>query len=144
MDYGAVPERWGWLVVPLCMRSEQDYVIPIESAAQAAGRLCLRRLGGGAAIQLLGDEVRGVPELSGSLVCDSGEGAAAWGRKIGGQDWLPDDEDAEFCVCMAGKEFFGCGGPPQARRSSRGEQEYDARVVCRGVKSALEFAEAGR
>jgi hypothetical protein len=126
------------------MRGEQDYVIPIESAAQAAGRLCLRRLGGGAAIQLLGDEVRGVPELSGSLVGDPGERAAAWRSEIRGQDWLPDDEDAEFCVCMARKEFFGCGGPPQARRSSRGEQEYDARVVCRGVKRALEFAEVGR
>ena len=143
MDYRAVPERWGWLVVPLCMRSEQDYVIPIESAAQAAGRLCLRRLGG-AVIQLLGDDMIRVPELSGSLVGDSGERAAAWRSEIRGQDRLPDDEDAEFCVCMAGKEFFGCGGPPQARCSSGREQEDDARVVCRGVKRALKFAEVGR
>src|ERR1700720_704369 len=42
---------------------------------------------------------------------------------------------------MAGKKFFGCGGPPQTRRSSRGEQEDDAGAVSRGVKRALKFGE---
>jgi hypothetical protein len=129
--------------VPLRMRGEQDYVIPIESSAHAAGGLWLWRLGGGSAIQLFGDEVTWVPELSGSLVCDSGEGTAAWRSEIRGQDGLPNYEEAKFCVCMAGKEFFGCGGPPQTRCSSGREQEDDARIVCRGVKRALECAEVG-
>src|ERR1700687_1015294 len=84
-----------------------------------------------------------VPKLYGALVWDSAERAAAWRSKIRGQDGLPDDEDAEFHVRIAGEELFGCGGPPQTRRSSRGEQEDDARAVSRGVKRALEFGEVG-
>ncbi len=124
------------------MRGVQDCVVPIESAAYAAGGLYFRRLGGGSAIQLLGDKVLWIPELSGSLICDSAEGASARRSKIRGQDRLPDDQDAEFRVRMAGEKLFGCGGPPQTCRSSWGEQEEDARVVCRGVKRALELAEA--
>src|SRR5258707_9132480 len=82
-----------------------------------------------------------VPKLPGALVCDSAEGAAAWGSKIGGQDRLPDDQKAELRVRMAGKKFFGCGGPPQTCCSSGREQEDNARLVCRGVKRVLEFGE---
>jgi hypothetical protein len=98
VDYGAVPEGWGWFVVPLRMRGIQNCVIPIESSAQAAGGVYPRRMGGGAAIQLLGDEMIWVPKLAGSWVGDSAEGAGAWRREIRGQDGLPDDEDAEFRV----------------------------------------------
>jgi hypothetical protein len=84
--------------VPSRMRGVQDYVIPIESSAQAAGRLYFWRLGGRSSIQLLGDKMVGVPKLGRSLVCDSAEGAAAWGSKIRGQDRLPDDQDAELRV----------------------------------------------
>src|SRR5712664_1019252 len=83
-----------------------------------------------------------VPKLPGALVCDSAEGAAAWGSKIGGQDRLPDDQNAESRVRMAGKKLFGCGGPPQTCCSSGREQEDNARLVCRAVKRALQFAEA--
>jgi hypothetical protein len=55
VDYRAIQKRWGWIVAPLRMRSVQDYVIPIESAAQAAGGLYFWWLGGGSAIQVLGD-----------------------------------------------------------------------------------------
>jgi hypothetical protein len=98
VDYRAVQKGWGWFVVPLSMRRVQDYVIPIESSAQAAGRLYFWRLGGRPSIQLLGDKMLGVPKLGRSLVCDSTEGAAAWRRKIRGQDRLPDDQDAELRV----------------------------------------------
>jgi len=54
-DYGSAPERWGWFVVPLRMRGVKNYVIPIKSPAQAAGRLYRWWLGGGSAIQLFGD-----------------------------------------------------------------------------------------
>jgi hypothetical protein len=143
VDYGAVPKGCRRFVVPLRMRGEQDYVIPIETSAHAAGGLWVWLLGGGSAIQFLGDEMIWVPELSGSLVCDSRKVAATWRSEIRGQDRLPDDKDTEFCVCMAGKEFFGCGGPPQTGCSSGREQEDDARIVCRGVKRALECAEVG-
>ncbi len=83
-----------------------------------------------------------VPKLPRSLVGDSAEGASAGRSKIRGQDWLPDDQNAEFRARMAGKKFFGCGGPPQTCCSSRGEQKDDARRVCRGVKRVLEFAES--
>jgi len=109
--------------------------------AQAAGGPCLQWFSTRPSIQLLGHEMIWVPKLTGSLVCDSAEGAAAWRSKVCGQDGLPDDEDAEFRIRMAGKKLFGCGGPPQTRRSSRGEQEDDASAVRRGVKRALEFAE---
>ena len=103
------------------MRGVKNYVIPIKSPAQAAGRLYRWWLGGGSSIQLLGDKMVWVPKLPGALVCDSAEGAAAWGSKIGGQDRLPDDQNAELRVRMAGKKFFGCGGPPQTCCSSGGE-----------------------
>ncbi len=51
-DYGSAPERWGWFVVPLRMRGVKNYVIPIKSPAQAAGRLYRWWLGGGSSIQL--------------------------------------------------------------------------------------------
>jgi hypothetical protein len=143
VDYRAIQEHWGWIVAPLRMRGVQDYVIPIESTAQAAGGFNLQRFGTRSAIQLLGDEMIWVPKLTGSLVCDPAEGTAAWGRKIRGQYRFPDDEDAEFPARIAGEKVFGCGGPPQTRRSSRGEQEDDTRAVRRGVKRALEFGEVG-
>jgi len=55
MDYGAVQKGWRWFVVPLRMRGVQDYVIPVESSAYAAGRLCLWWFVGGSATQFLGD-----------------------------------------------------------------------------------------
>jgi hypothetical protein len=73
VDYRAIQKRWGWFVVPLCMRSVQDYVIPIESTAQAADGFYLRRISRGSSIQLLGDKMVGVPKLPGSLVRDSAE-----------------------------------------------------------------------
>jgi len=143
VDYWAVPEDWGRFVVPLRVRSINNCVIPIESTVEAAGGLYFWRLNGGSVIEFLGDKMRRIPKLSGSLVCDSAEGAAAWRSKIRGQDRLPHDQDAEFCVRMAGEKLFGCGGPPQTCCSCRREQEDDARFVCRGVKRALEFGEAG-
>jgi hypothetical protein len=70
--------------MPLRMRGVQDYVIPIESSAQAAGRCDFWRLGGRSSIQLLGHKMLGVPKLGRSLVRNSAEGAAAWRRKIRG------------------------------------------------------------
>ena len=96
MDHGAVQKRRGWVVAPLRMRSVQDYVIPKESTPYTAGGLYFWWLDGGSAIQVLGDEMIWVPKLYGALVWDSGQRAAAWRRKIRGQDGLPDDEDAEF------------------------------------------------
>ncbi len=77
-DYGTVQIGCGWFVVPLRMRGEENYVIPIESPAYATGGLYFWWLDPRSAIQLLGDQVLGVPKLPGSLVCDSAEGASAW------------------------------------------------------------------
>jgi hypothetical protein len=98
VDYRTIQKRWGWIVAPLRMRTVQDYVIPIESAAQTAVGFYLQRFGARSAIQLLGHEMIWVPILTGSLVCDSAEGAAAWRSEVCGQDGFPDDEDAEFRV----------------------------------------------
>ena len=126
------------------MRGVQQHVVPVESSAYAARGLWLWGFGDGSAIQLFGDEMIGVPELNNSLVPDPAEGAAAWGREIRVQDRLPDDENPEFRARIAGKKFFGCGGPPQARCSSWGEQEDDAGLIHRGVKRVLELAESRR
>lgn|ERR1700682_2637490 len=124
------------------MRGVKDYVIPKESSVYAAGGLYLRWLGGGSAIQLLGDKMLWVPKLNGSLVYDSSKGAGAWRGEIRRQDRLPHDQNAESGVRMAGKKLFDCGGPPQTCRSSGREQKNDAGFVRGGVKCTLKFAEA--
>jgi hypothetical protein len=129
--------------VPLRMRGVENCVIPIESTAQAADGLYLRRIGRGSSIQLLGDKMVGVPKLPGSLVRHYAEGAAAGRSEIRGQDWLPDDQNAQLRIGAAGKKLSGCEGPPQTRCSSWGEQKDDARPICRGIKRVLEFAETG-
>ena len=98
VDYGAVPKGRRWFVVPLRMRGVEDCVIPIESTAQAADGFYLRRISRDSSIQLLGDKMVGVPKLPGSLVRDSAEGAAAGRSEIRGQDWLPDDQNAQLRI----------------------------------------------
>jgi hypothetical protein len=107
------------LFAPLRMRRVEKYVIPNKAFAYAARGFWLRRIRACSAAQFLRDKMMRIPKLGYALVGNSGEITGAWRAEIGWQDWLPDDENAQLRACMAGKKLFGCGGPPQACRSSR-------------------------
>ncbi len=42
------------------------------------------------------------------------------------------------------EQIFDCGGPPQAYGSGRGEQHYEACIVCAAVEIMAELIEIGR
>ena len=129
------------MFAPLRVRSVQDYVVPDESSSYAARRFWFRRLRRCSATQFLRYNMVWIPKLYGPVIRNSCEIAATRRTEIGWQDWLPHHENAQLRACMTGKKLFGCGGPPQACRSSRRQQEKDARLVRGRVERAFKIGE---
>ena len=115
----AIPENGRRPVLPALARGVENRVIPVESLLHAAVWLGMRRLLLRGFSQRSSHKVFRIPKLLGAQIGNSRECASAWGTPICGQDGLPNDKDPRVFAGMPSKEFLGCGGPPQAVRSSR-------------------------
>lgn len=88
-----------------------------------------------------GYEVGLIPELHGAGIGDAGEGGGGGWGPVGGEDGLPDDQDANVGIGDLGEDLLDCGGPPQASESGGGEEYDDADSVGGVVEGLLEGAE---
>jgi hypothetical protein len=82
-----------------------------------------------------------IPELAHPAIADTPQRAAARRAPVRREDGLPHDEYIQLAVGLARQQIFGCGGPPQARRSSRGQQKNEPRHIRFCVESFREFCE---
>ena len=94
--------------------------IPKETSVNAAVRLWLRGRTLGDVVQGRGHDVVRVPKLPRAAVGDASKRRAARRPPIGGQNRLPNHENAHFLARKPGQKLFGCGGPPQTTGSSGG------------------------
>ena len=115
----AIPENGRRRIFPALALAVENHVIPEESFLHAAVWLGVRRLLLCGFLQRLSDQVLRIPELQCAQVRNSRERASAWTTPIGGQDGFPNDKDPRVFAGMPGKEFLGCGGPPQTVWSGR-------------------------
>ena len=120
---GAIPEHGDGRVVPMDARSIEGSFIPIEGVTDAALRQKLDRFLLGNESKPLGDEVMRIPKLTGTLVGDSGEGAAAGRAPVGRKDGLPNNEDANLLFGVVRENLLYCGRPPQTFGSSGREKK---------------------
>src|SRR6266446_3151746 len=82
-----------------------------------------------------------IPKLPCPPVRNSRQRAPAWRPPIGRKDWLPDNQHAHVAVRVLRKDLLGCGRPPQASRSSRGQQQYHPQGLGIAIKGGGEFAQ---
>ncbi len=82
-----------------------------------------------------------IPELPCPAVRDATESAATWRTPVRREYWLPHDEHLDLAVGLPYQQVFGCGGPPQTGRSSRGQEENQSWNIGGGVEYSREFAE---
>ena len=87
-------------------------------------------------LHLLRERVPRIPVLLHARVRHPPQNRRDRRRQVGQQDRLPHREDADLCRGIRAQHVLNCGGPPQTRRSRRGEQEDDARPVGVALKSA--------
>jgi hypothetical protein len=93
------------------------------------------------ASQLLCNEMVLVPELHDPWVWDSRLDDTTWARPVGGEYRLPDDENPKVLRMILLQDLFYCGSPPQARRSSRGEEQKHALAVGCTIKLPCKLGE---
>ena len=82
-----------------------------------------------------------VPELARSAVRDSSERAAARRPPVRCEDRFPHHKHAHLSLGLSRQQLLNCGGPPQASRSSRRQQQDQARNAGIGIERFLELAE---
>ncbi len=75
-----------------------------------------------------------VPELHDSWVRDSRLDEPTWARPVGGKHRLPDNEHSKMFRVILLQDLFCRGSPPQARRSSRREEQQDTLVIGGAIK----------
>jgi hypothetical protein len=141
---GAVPEGGDGEIDPVGGGREEDGLVPEEALVLTAGGFRLGRLGGSQTSELGGNEMMGVPELAGARVGDAGEGAAAGGAPVGGENGFPDDQDTQVRIGVTMEKLGDRGGPPQTGWSCGREQQEQARGVGGAVEGGFEFVEVCR
>lgn len=111
------PEDGHWGALPSQAWRVEKSLVPEEAVVEATGG---RRLTGSsrAASDFLRNEVLGVPELVHARIGNASEDAAARRAPIGGENGLPNYQDAKIGLVFLLEELSDCGGPPQAGGSS--------------------------
>lgn len=79
-----------------------------------------------------------IPELDHAAIVDSREGAGRRGGHVGCNHRFPNDEHANGKLGTRLQDPLNCGGPPQANRSGRREENDHARLVGVGVERVTE------
>lgn len=139
MNDGPVPERRFRLILPFGPAGIENGVIPIKAFVEAAGRCRLGRLLFHDLVQSASDKVIRIPKLARSSIGHALQSAAGRRPPIGGENRLPDNQDAKVAVALARQKLLGCGGPPQTSGSSGRHKEEDARSVGSGVEGIFEL-----
>jgi len=137
----SIPKYRGWPIAPAHIWRKEKDLIPIETSLNAAFGLLLRGLASCHLPQRRGDRVVRVPKLSCPCVGDPRQRTPAWGPPIRGEDWLPNHQHPDFSVRVSRQDLLYCGGPPQARWSSRRKEQDHVCNICIGVKSGFKLAE---
>ena len=76
--------------------------------------------------QFLRHKMIGIPELPSPRIGNAGQRAATRRSPVGGEYRLPNHENVELLLAVLGNEPLYCGGPPQAYRSSRRDEQDQA------------------
>lgn len=85
-----------------------------------------------------------IPELYRTRIGYSRERASRGVKPIRRENRLPHHQHAQFYLWIRFQDLLGCGGPPQAIRSSGRKKKNEARFLRRGIKSILEIAQVRR
>jgi hypothetical protein len=80
-----------------------------------------------------------IPKLPRTAISDASKRASARGTPVRGQYRLPNDKNIHLTAVLARQQIFGCGGPPQASRSSRGQQKNKPWNIRFRVECLREF-----
>lgn len=140
---GAGPKDEGWRGLPRRARWEEQRFVPLEAAVEAADGRGFSKLGG-AAGDLLGNEMLWVPKLACARVRNARERGASRRTPIGRKYGLPDHQNAKSGIAFVLEKFADCGDPPQAIGSSGRNEEHEARAGRSRVKRTDELRDVGR
>lgn len=75
------------------------------------------------------------------MVGDTRESAVGGRTPVGGEDGLPNDEDADVSIGVMREDLLDCGRPPQAFGSGGGKEKDEARNAGIGVEGGGEASE---
>lgn len=81
-----------------------------------------------------------IPELPHSRIRQPAQCASAGRPPVGHQNWFPNDQHAPLPFRMLNEKLVGCGGPPQTKRSSGGQQQNQAGHGRIRIKYILELS----
>ena len=117
-------------------------LVPQKTVVEAAVGRSLS-INGSVARDFLRDEVLRVPELAGAGIRNASQDRTAGRAQVGGENRLPDNQNTNIGVAFAREEFADCGGPPQTRRSSGREKQYEPGACGSSVEGARELGGIG-